>query len=93
MKIVAKTQNGYMIAATEDELAHLVGHHYPRGLESAGVELKIGTLIQIGEMWNRLYRLAQTRDALGNAADTLRKAADAVVEVAPILCPPGVEGP
>lgn len=90
MKIIAKTKHGFVVTASEDELIHLVGHEYLSSLP-AGVKLDIGASIQVGKMWDHLYRLAKTRGELKKAAESLRAAADVAVEVAPVLCPPVVE--
>lgn len=89
MKIIGETTDGFIFEATRDEMANLVGYHsnYSLQAESATDKpyLKIGTEIAITAMFRQLYDLEHNKKELGALAVRLRRYADTLDAVRPIL--------
>jgi hypothetical protein len=77
MKVIGTTVNGFILEATNDEVANLIGFHssysdgFPRKIES-------GTVINVSPMYRHLYALSAAERSLADMASKLRTAADLV---------------
>ncbi len=87
MKIIANTVRGYILEATEDEIAKLVGYKgiYNVPSDKKSDLLKIGTVVEVDSMFDQLYTLEHNKAELSKVSDKLRKYADNLEAVRPIL--------
>ena len=87
MKIIGKTQNGYIMEATGREVARLIGYYY-EGIDGAE-HLEVGMTIEVSKMYQQLYDLSCRRRELEKVQQELRRAADLLTPVIPVF--PGPE--
>lgn len=96
MKIIADTGKGYILEATEDELANLMGYssdfhrrNYPEGAEqfrrASGRKLVPGDIIPIKKMYDHLYTMANKEKELMEISAKLKAAADFVDTALPTI--------
>ena len=52
MKIIGKTENGYLISARGDEIAELAGHYCEGSAASHGISYKPGFELDISKLYN-----------------------------------------
>jgi len=85
MKILGKTGEGYILEASNKELAHLVGFFSEYEMNY----LIVGTEIEINHMYNQLYDLSHMENDLQQIADKLEKYAETLRPLMPlhIECP------
>lgn len=82
MTIIGKTPSGFIIQATEKEIANLCGYY------SATADSKIGTLqagaeIKVNEMFQQLYKLSFMKQEVMEVQNKLREYANALDRVVP----------
>lgn len=71
MKVVAKGRYNYVLQASNQEVARLIGYAYESG---AGKNMpNEGEAIEVDKMYMQLYDISQSKKALCKAADTLEK--------------------
>lgn len=80
MKIIGKTGNGYIIDASNDELANLLGYysHYSFGGGNERMTPKIGDEVNVAQMFKHLYELGSAQKEIAATAAKLRTAADLI---------------
>lgn len=85
MKIIAKTNGGVIIEATENEIANVMGYAYAS--TNGCPKINIGTDIKISDMYQRLtdiqynsQRVKDAKDKLKNMLSTLDKVEMTMVE-------------
>lgn len=85
MKIIGKTEEGFMLSATEDELAKLLGLSSAYSIEDRSRVLVPGKKIAVADLYKRLERLGRLPAELTAAQKALRGIADALEIVEPLL--------
>jgi hypothetical protein len=83
MKVIGKTENGYIIEASRDDVANLVGYNsqYSTGYKS----LSVGDEILVSKMFRQLYDLEHHQPELQKVVNTLRGMADLLGPVCPVI--------
>lgn len=84
MKIIGKTETGFILEAKEDELANFIGYYYA-GESDAYTHLHIGTEIKVAEMYHKLRRLHADRGNLEKISDMLIGVAGMLSSTSPIV--------
>lgn len=83
MKVIAKTDKGYILEATEREVANYAGYYYER---SHGYrQPRIGCEIVVSPMYSQLEKLKETEKSLISCQSTLRGLADLLEVQAPLI--------
>ena len=90
MKIIGKTNYGYMIEADREEIAHLVGYRFARSIPDNNI--KIGSEIRINVMYNQLYKLKQMENEIEIIKETLLKIVENLGAVEPLRITCSEEG-
>lgn len=87
MKIVATTEKGYLLDASLDEVANLLGYYsqYQCKHETEVGRLKAGATIDVHGMFQQLYKMAKLRAELSATAEGLERAAATVKLVCPVI--------
>jgi len=82
MKIIGKTENGYIIEASKDDVANLIGYysHY-----SKEVNISVGDEIQVSKMYQQLHDLERSQPEMRKVVSTLRGMADLLEPVCPVI--------
>ena len=82
MKVIGKSQNGFILDASSQEVARLIGYYssYEKGATSS-----VGDEIQVDKMYEQLYKLEHNQPELRKVVDTLRGLADLLEPVCPVL--------
>lgn len=70
MKIIATTKNGFILEATELELANIAG--YSSKFSGIADQFKIGTDIAVNAVFNKLDKLAVAKKELKETEDKLQ---------------------
>jgi hypothetical protein len=83
MKIIGKTDKGFILEAHEDEIAKLIGYHYESSMparknQSYGShdKLKIGDEINVAKMFQHLAAIESAGKDVAAVVAKLRTAAD-----------------
>lgn len=84
MKIIGETSDGYILTASKDEISNLIGYYsaYSNKYEN---KVFIGSVINVADMYKKLYDLDRNKDELEKTAKTLRTLADMLDVVDPIF--------
>lgn len=91
MKIIATTtSNGFLIEATSDELAQIMGFGSHYSLKE-GNKLEINKVIQVTPLWRALTVSRERKAEITALAIQLRKTADRVDTINQALAEPIVE--
>lgn len=87
MKIIGSKKDGFILEASEREVANLVGYYSEYEMRRSGdpKELKVGDEVKVHEMYRRLYTLSSRRGEIKTAQKMLRDAASELELVDPIL--------
>lgn len=85
MEIIGKTKEGYILKASKNEVANLIGFYSDYSDEFRSKGLEIGDSIQISKMYNRLYKQERSSKDLERTAQTLRTIADLLEPLDPII--------
>jgi hypothetical protein len=78
MKIIAKTERGYIIETSGDELANLIGYYSHYSFDRPNPAPEIGNEVQIAKMFRHLYELGSAQKDIAATAAKLRTAADLI---------------
>jgi hypothetical protein len=74
MKIIGKTQEGFILDASRDELANLLGFY---GNYASGCpDWKLGMDIQVSKLYERIHTMRKSEASLADCAKSLRNLAD-----------------
>lgn len=84
MKIIGRTKEGYILDASSDEIANLVGYYGKYFLEKK-VHLNIGDEINISQMYKQLYDLSRKHEEIENAKEKLSECIKYMDEIAPVI--------
>jgi hypothetical protein len=74
MKVVGKTDNGYIFQASADEVMNLIGFY--SAYDKTAPQLKIGDEITVAALYRQLYDLKSAVRDVRNLQGKLRIAAD-----------------
>ena len=83
MKIIGKTENGYIVEASKDDVANLVGYHGQ--YDTKYKPLSVGDEILVSKMFRQLYELKNNQPELQKVVGTLRNLADLLEPVCPVI--------
>lgn len=81
MKIIGKTDDGFIIEASQNEIANLIGYYF----SSECPIIEVGCIITINKIFYQLYNLARTRTKLDEIANELNTYADRLRLIQPII--------
>jgi len=84
MIIIGKTSDGFVVTATNSEMANLIGYYYDSAESKVG-SMKTGDVINIHAMYKQLYALSGARKKITEAQKSLREMADSLERVAPVI--------
>jgi hypothetical protein len=70
MKIIGTTATGFLLDATRNEVVNITGEVYPTKT------LTVGTVIDVGKIYNYLTKLSRLASHLTSIQSDLRQAAD-----------------
>lgn len=90
VKIIGKTDTGFIVTANEHELAHICGFGYPSELKGS-MSLAVGREIQVSKLYQALEVSRARRDDIATLADKLRQIAGRVDTINQALAAPIVE--
>jgi len=83
MQIIGKLNDGFILSASEREVAKLIGFQYDNNTTHS---LRIGDDIQISELYHFLYAIAQEGNTMRESVEQIRKYLDKIEKVPmPIL--------
>ena len=85
MKVVGYTEKGYMLDATKEEIANLIGFYSTYGEEFRNKSIRIGSEINVSGMYKQLYGLAGKYDDIERAKDNLKRCIELLDIVNPII--------
>ena len=77
MKIIGKRRDGFIVQASESEIANILGYYgsYP----SAGCpKLEVGIEIEVSALYNRLNAMRKSEETLADCRKSLRSLADLI---------------
>lgn len=85
MQIIGETENGFILDATRQEVANLIGFY--SGFDIKGI--KTGVEIEVNHMYSQLYDLNHMEREIGQIADRFEKFALDLRPIMPvhIKCP------
>ena len=85
MKVIGYTETGYMLDATKEEIANLIGFYKTYGEEFRKKSIGIGSEINVSGMYKQLYGLAEKYDDIVSAKDNLKQCIELLDMVNPII--------
>lgn len=85
VKIIGTTQEGYILSASLEEIANLLGFYSAYDDKAKVRDLKSGTEIKISGLYQHLYALSSMKKKLGEAQSALRECADRITPVVPVV--------
>lgn len=86
MKIIGKTERGFILEAEANEVANLLGFYWVS--EHGMAPLAIGSQIDTTRMYTMAREMSAVRGSLKDAVKTLRAAADIVDREATVVVQP-----
>jgi hypothetical protein len=85
MKVIGKTEDGYIIDASGDEVANLIGYYGTYSLRDSNRVIYVGDKINISGMYKQLYNLKNNEPKLKEVVKTLRGLADLLEPCCPVI--------
>ena len=85
MKVIGYTEKGYMLDATKEEIANLIGFYSTYSEEYRKSSIGIGSEINVSAMFKQLYDLHWRHDDVEKAKEKLRQCIDLLDEVNPLI--------
>ena len=85
MKIIGYTEKGYMLDATKEEIANLIGFYSTYGEEYRKKSIEIGSEINVSGMYKQLYGLAGKYNDIKRAKDNLKQCIELLDIVNPLI--------
>ena len=85
MKVIGYTEKGYMLDATKEEIANLIGFYGTYGEEYKKKSIGIGSEINVSGMYKQLYGLAGKYDDIERAKDNLKRCIELLDIVNPLI--------
>jgi hypothetical protein len=86
LNIIGKTEDGYILDASNNEVANLIGYHSDYHMRAETKKtISVGDNIQISVMYQQLYNLKNNEPKLKDTVKMLRGLADSLEPVCPII--------
>jgi hypothetical protein len=88
MKIIGSTNNGFIVEASEDEIANLCGYYskYQHSEQlRTNVPVKVGDSINVAQMYSQLILLASLESRMADARGILKTVTGGLTMVDPII--------
>jgi hypothetical protein len=85
MRVLAKTKEGFILDAKDDECANLVGFDSTYSMWRGGKSLEIGMTLCVSETFKALIEHRQISGKIRNCQKQLREAADSLDAPVPLL--------
>lgn len=85
MKIIGYTEKGYLLDATKEEIANLIGFYSTYSEEFVKKFLGIGSEINVSGMYKQLYELTGKHDYIERAKDNLKQCIELLDIVNPLI--------
>ena len=85
MKVIGYTGKGYMLDATKEEIANLIGFYGTYVEEYKKKSIGIGSEINVSGMYKQLYGLARGYDDIERAKDNLKRCIELLDIVNPLI--------
>ena len=85
MKVIGYTEKGYMLDATKEEIANLIGFYSTYGEEFRKKAIGIGSEINISGMYKQLYGLAGSYENIEKAKENLKQCIELLDIVNPLI--------
>lgn len=85
MKVIGYTEKGYMLDASKEEIANLIGFYSTYSEEYRKKSIGIGSEINVSGMFHQLYDLHWRHEDVEKAKENLRKCIDLLDEVNPLI--------
>lgn len=82
MKIIGETKDSFILTATRNEVANLIGHYW---YGSDCPRLSPGAEIKVAAMYQHLTSLAANKNTIAQAARSLRGLADLMEVHSPVV--------
>ena len=83
MKIIGKTDDGFLISAESKEVARLIGFY--SDYDEKYRLLSIGDEIKINEMYEKLYEFESIRESIDEMREKLIQCSEVLKKVDPVL--------
>lgn len=83
MKVIGKSKGGYILEASDNEIANLIGYYSQ--YDSDYRKPECGDTIQISSMYQQLYNLKNNQPKLKDTVKMLRGLADSLEPVCPLI--------
>ena len=90
MKIIGKTDTGFIVAISENEIANICGHSYSNTMKAAE-QPAIGREVKVSELYRALVVSRERKEEISKLANQLRVAAGRVDTINQALASPIVE--
>lgn len=84
MKIIGRTNNGYILDASKDEVANLIGYYGSYSLDK-NIDLNVGNEINIAQMYKQLYDLHHRHEEIDRAKVKLAECIKNMEDVLPVI--------
>lgn len=85
MKIIGRSENGYIIDASRNEIANLIGFYSDCGRSFDNQNIGIGCEINVHDMYHQLYDIANAHDDIEKAKERLKNCIDILDLVNPVI--------
>jgi hypothetical protein len=85
LKVIGKTGDGYILDASTNEIANLIGYYSDYDMRDNNKKLAVGDNIQISAMYKQLHNLKNNEPKLKDTVKMLRGLADSLEPVCPVI--------
>lgn len=88
MKIIGKTSSGFLIEATENQIAEAMGYHYAS--QNGCPKIEIGATINVSNEFKRLRDIEANKGKIKEAKKSLQQILESLDKTEPLLMQAGV---
>lgn len=81
MKIIAKTEEGFLVDVSKEELERLEDLYYGH----SNGKYKVGTKIKVSEMYHQIKFMTEHKKTIDQAKDSLKKVMDNLEMIKPFV--------
>lgn len=85
MKVIGRTEKGYILDATKEEIANLIGFYSEYGKGFKEKSIGIGSEIKVSGMYKQLYELAGSYEKIERAKENLKRCIELLDIVNPLI--------
>ena len=85
MKVIGYTEKGYMLDASKEEIANLIGFYSTYGEDFKKEFIGIGSEINVSGVYKQLYGLAGKYEDIERAKDNLKRCIELLDIVNPLI--------